>query len=85
MEPVINDSRTLLTCSLLEVTGPITTEHVTMDHVRFADDFAQVSACTRVQGAEATMHNCNNELDAAILLANLYQNKGKQQLLTHFV
>eukprot|EP00972_Heterocapsa_arctica_P060882 8979303-Heterocapsa_arctica.AAC.1 len=41
MEPIINDSRTLLTCSLLEVTEPITNEHVTIDHVRFADDFAQ--------------------------------------------
>eukprot|EP00972_Heterocapsa_arctica_P046358 6840571-Heterocapsa_arctica.AAC.1 len=84
-EPVINNSRMLLTCSLLEVIEPITNEHVTIDHVRFADDFAQVSICSGFQGAEANARNCNNELDAAILPANLCQNKGKQQLLTHFV
>eukprot|EP00972_Heterocapsa_arctica_P005153 765991-Heterocapsa_arctica.AAC.1 len=84
MEPVINDSRTLLTCSLLEVVEPVTNEHATIDHVRFADYFAQVTACTGVNGAQATIRNCNKELDAAILPANLYQNKGKQHILTHF-
>eukprot|EP00972_Heterocapsa_arctica_P002914 428013-Heterocapsa_arctica.AAC.1 len=85
MEPVINDSRTLLTCSLLEVVEPITNKHVTIDHVRFADDFAQVTACIGVSGAQATIRNCNKKIDAAILPANLYQNKGKQHLLSHVV